>query len=83
MLALGGAGVFALFSVLGKKYQYDQVVSVFIYFVTALVFIPVLATWTIRSKIRPFKRENSPTLLVNRGGLVYNQTSSTASPLLE
>ena len=40
-------------------------------------------TWTIRSKIRPFKRENSPTLLVNRGGLVYNQTSSTASPLLE
>ncbi len=39
MLAIGGAGVFALFSVLGKKYQYDQVVSVFIYFVTALVFI--------------------------------------------
>lgn len=39
MLALGGAGVFALFSVLGKKYQYDQVVSVFIYFVTALAFI--------------------------------------------
>ena len=39
ILALGGAVVFALFSVLGKKYQYDQVVSVFIYFVTALVFI--------------------------------------------
>ncbi|TMD62847.1 MAG: DMT family transporter [Chloroflexi bacterium] len=39
MLALGGAGVFALFSVLGKKYHYDQVVSVFIYFVTALVII--------------------------------------------
>ena len=39
MLALGGAGVFALFSVLGKRYQYDQVVSVFLYFVTALVFI--------------------------------------------
>jgi drug/metabolite transporter (DMT)-like permease len=39
ILALAGAGVFALFSVLGKKYQYDQVVSVFIYFVTALVFI--------------------------------------------
>ena len=38
-LALGGAAVFALFSVLGKKYQYDQVTSVFIYFVTALVFI--------------------------------------------
>jgi len=34
-----GAAVFALFSVLGKKYRYDQVVSVFIYFVTALVFI--------------------------------------------
>jgi drug/metabolite transporter (DMT)-like permease len=39
MLALGGAAVFALFSVLGKKYHYDQVVSVFIYFVTALIFI--------------------------------------------
>src|SRR5256884_3037100 len=39
LLALGGAGVFALFSVLGKKYHDDQVVSVFLYFVTALVFI--------------------------------------------
>jgi drug/metabolite transporter (DMT)-like permease len=39
ILALGGAAVFALFSVQGKKYHYDQVVSVFIYFVTALVFI--------------------------------------------
>jgi drug/metabolite transporter (DMT)-like permease len=39
ILALGGAGTFALFSVLGKKYHYDQTVSVFIYFVTALVFI--------------------------------------------
>ena len=39
LLALGGAGAFALFSVLGKKYRYDQVVSVFIYFLTALVFI--------------------------------------------
>ncbi len=39
LLALAGAGVFALFSVLGKKYQYDQVVSVFIYFLTALVLI--------------------------------------------
>ena len=39
LLALRGASVFALFSVLGKKYRYDQVVSVFLYFVTALVFI--------------------------------------------
>lgn len=39
VLALGGAAVFALFSVLGKKYHYDQTVSVFIYFVTALIFI--------------------------------------------
>jgi drug/metabolite transporter (DMT)-like permease len=39
VLALGGAGVFALFSVLGKRYHYDQVVSVFMYFVTALLFI--------------------------------------------
>ena len=48
LLALGGAAVFALFSVLGKKYRYDQVVSVFIYFVTALVFIAptlVLFSW--------------------------------------
>ncbi len=39
LLALGGASVFALFSVLGKKYHDDQVVSVFLSFVTALVFI--------------------------------------------
>src|SRR6266516_4203431 len=39
IFALMGAGVFALFSVLGKKYQYDQVVSVCIYFMIALVFI--------------------------------------------
>lgn len=39
VLALSGAATFALFSVLGKKYQYDQVVSVFIYFLIALIFI--------------------------------------------
>lgn len=39
VLALGGAAVFALFSILGKKYNYDQVVSVFIYFLTAFLFI--------------------------------------------
>src|SRR2546421_1935872 len=47
LLALGGAGVFALFSVLGKKYHYDQVASVFLYFVTALVcIIPTLVLFS-------------------------------------
>jgi drug/metabolite transporter (DMT)-like permease len=39
ILALIGALVFALCSVLGKKGRYDQVVSVFVYFLTSLVFI--------------------------------------------
>lgn len=39
VLALSGAFVFALFSVLGKKYNYDQTIAVFIYFLSALIFI--------------------------------------------
>jgi drug/metabolite transporter (DMT)-like permease len=38
-LAIIAALVFALFSVLGKKLQADPVVSVFLYFLTALLFI--------------------------------------------
>ncbi|MFZ5354160.1 MAG: DMT family transporter [Bacillota bacterium] len=36
VLALAGALVFALFSVLGKKYRFDNVISVFVYFASAL-----------------------------------------------
>lgn len=39
VLALTGALVFALFSVLGKKYNFDKTVSVFIYFFSALIFL--------------------------------------------
>ena len=39
ILALSGAFVFALFSVLGKKYNFDKTISVFIYFLSALIFI--------------------------------------------
>jgi len=39
ILALSGAFVFALFSVLGKKFNYDKTISVFIYFLSALIFI--------------------------------------------
>ncbi|MDA8220167.1 MAG: DMT family transporter [Desulfitobacterium hafniense] len=39
LLALSGAFVFALFSVLGKKYNFDKTISVFIYFLSALIFI--------------------------------------------
>lgn len=39
ILALGGALVFALFSVIGKKYNFDKTISVFIYFFSALIFL--------------------------------------------
>ncbi|WP_461207310.1 DMT family transporter [Clostridium sp. DL1XJH146] len=39
LLALSGALVFALFSVLGKKYNFDKTISVFIYYLSALIFI--------------------------------------------
>ncbi|GAA0178832.1 DMT family transporter [Clostridium sediminicola] len=39
ILALSGAIVFALFSVLGKKYNFDKTISVFIYFLSALIFL--------------------------------------------
>ena len=49
ILALSGAFVFALFSVLGKKFNYDKTISVFIYFLSALIFI--IPTVLIFSKI--------------------------------
>lgn len=39
ILAIVGALVFALFSILGKKYNYDQTISVFIYFLAALLLL--------------------------------------------
>ncbi len=49
ILALSGAFVFALFSVLGKKYNFDKTISVFIYFLSAL--IAVIPTTLIFSRI--------------------------------
>jgi len=43
ILALSGALVFALFSVMGKKYNFDKTISAFMYFLTAFIFlIPTL-----------------------------------------
>lgn len=39
LLALSGAFVFALFSILGKKHNFDKTISAFVYFVSALIFI--------------------------------------------
>jgi len=49
ILAISGALVFALFSVLGKKFNFDKTISVFIYFLSALIFI--IPTVLIFSKI--------------------------------
>lgn len=49
ILALCGALVFALFSVLGKKFSFDKTISVFIYFLSALIFI--VPTVLVFSKI--------------------------------
>ncbi len=38
LLALSASVCFALFSVLGKKVKYDQIVAVFVYFLSATVF---------------------------------------------
>ncbi len=45
ILALSGAFVFALFSVLGKKYNFDKTVSAFIYFCSALIFITLTVSF--------------------------------------
>ncbi len=41
LLALSGAFVFALFSILGKKHNFDKTISVFIYFLSALIFTTI------------------------------------------
>ena len=43
LLALAGAGAFALFSVLGKGYNFDQTIAVFVYFTAALIAVLVSA----------------------------------------
>ncbi len=47
LLAVCGAFIFALFSVLGKKYSFDNTISVFIYFFSALIFLlPTVAVFS-------------------------------------
>lgn len=47
ILAVTGAFVFALFSVLGKKRNYDKIISVFVYFVAAMVCVTLTtAGWS-------------------------------------
>jgi len=43
LMSLVAAFIFALFSVLGKKHNYDQTVSVFLYFLSALIcLLPIM-----------------------------------------
>ena len=49
LLALSAAFVYALFSVLAKKFNFDKTVNIFIYFLSALIFI--IPTVLIFSKI--------------------------------
>ena len=51
ILALSGAFVFALFSILGKKYNFDKTVSAFIYFCSALIFIILTVFFTSSLKL--------------------------------
>lgn len=41
LLALSGAFVFALFSIVGKKHNFDRTFSALIYFISALIFITI------------------------------------------
>jgi drug/metabolite transporter (DMT)-like permease len=51
ILALSGAFIFALFSILGKKYNFDKTVSAFIYFCSALIFIILTVFFTSSLKL--------------------------------
>jgi drug/metabolite transporter (DMT)-like permease len=68
MLALAGALVFALFSVLGKRKNFDQVVGAFVYFVVA--FICVTATVLLFSEVKLPSASIWPWLIYN--GLFVN-----------
>jgi len=46
LLAMAGALSFALFSVLGKRYKFDQTISVFVFFATALLLVLITAPAT-------------------------------------
>jgi len=68
LLALAGALSFALFSVLGKRYKFDQTISVFVFFATALLLVLITAPATSgipwpSAKIWPWLLYNG--LLVN------------------
>ena len=71
LLALAGAFVFALFSVLGKKSKYDQVISVFIYFLTALFLL--VPTIFLFSSLKLPSLEIWPWIVLN--GLLVNGIS--------
>ncbi len=71
MMSILAAFVFALFSVLGKKYNYDQTVSVFLYFSSALIcLIPIMV---IFSSFRLPSLKVLPWLLLN--GFLINGIS--------
>lgn len=71
ILALSGAFVFALFSVVGKKYNFDKTIGVFIYFLSALIFL--IPTVSIFSKFILPSKEILPWLIYN--GIFVNGIS--------
>lgn len=71
LLALGGATAFALFSVLGKGYNFDQTIAVFVYFAAALM--AALASAPFFSTLVWPSRQVWPWLIYN--GLLVNGVS--------
>lgn len=71
LLALSGAAAFALFSVLGKGYNFDQAIAVFVYFATALIAV-LISTPFLTSLVWP-SRTVWPWLIYN--GLLVNGIS--------
>lgn len=71
IMAIAAAFVFALFSVLGKKFNYDQTVSVFLYFASA--FISLLPTMFIFSEFVLPSLNVLPWLILN--GFLINGIS--------
>lgn len=71
LLALSGAAAFALFSVLGKGYNFDQTIAVFVYFVAALIVV-LISTPFLTSLVWP-SRAVWPWLIYN--GLLVNGIS--------
>jgi drug/metabolite transporter (DMT)-like permease len=51
IMAISGAFVFALFSILGKRFNFDKTISVFIYFTSALIFVTLTCVFTSSIKL--------------------------------